>query len=297
VLQGATRFAEFDPELQVSIGRLQLAAGNPEGGAYSAQKALQGRPDDVQALVLMVDVELRRRNAAGVDAAAKQLATRHPNRVETAQVAGGIALSRGQFTAAITAYRTALARQESTGNALNLANALIAAGDAAKAAAFLDDWIKKFPKDQVALRTLAETQFRAGQLPAARLTYTRALAAEPNNAVMLNNFSNLLLRLGDPGAQAAAERALKAEPNNPAYADTLGWILVMKGQTDAGLRYLREARLRSPDNPEIRFHLAFALAKVGRRDEAKTELASALNPPGRLETTAELTTLRRELGL
>ncbi|MFN0160294.1 MAG: XrtA/PEP-CTERM system TPR-repeat protein PrsT [Burkholderiales bacterium] len=297
VLHGATRFAEFDPDLQVSIGRLQLAAGNAEGAAYSVQKALQGRPDDVQALVLLVDVELRRRSAAGIDAAAKQLATRHPNRVETAQVAGGIALSRNQFPAAIAAYRTALSRQESTGNALNLANALIASGDVTKAAVFLDEWVKKFPKDQVGLRTLAETQFRAGQLPAARLSYTRALAAEPDNAVMLNNFANLLLRLGDAGAQAAAERAVKLAPGNPSFADTLGWILVQKGQTEAGLRYLREARLRSPDNPEIRFHLAFALSKVGRRDEAKTELASALSSPARLENTAEVTSLKRELGL
>ena len=174
---------------------------------------------------------------------------------------------------------------------------MIAAGDVATAAAFLDEWVKKFPKDQVGLRTLAETQFRAGQLQAARLSYTRALAVEPDNPVMLNNFANLLLRLGDDGAQGAAERAVKLVPGNPSFADTLGWILVQKGQTEAGLRHLREARLRSPDNPEIRFHLAYALTRIGRRDEAKTELASALYSPARLEITPQVTSLKRELGL
>ena len=62
----------------------------------------------------------------------------------------------------------------------------------------------------------------------------------------LNNYANLLLQLNDPAAQATAEQALKLDPDNPNFADTLGWILVQGGQTEAGLRYLREARLRSP---------------------------------------------------
>jgi Flp pilus assembly protein TadD len=45
---------------------------------------------------------------------------------------------------------------------------------------------------------------------------------------------------------------------------------------DAGLRHLREARLRDPQNPEIRYHLAAALAKIGRKEEAQQELDEAL---------------------
>lgn len=87
--------------------------------------------------------------------------------------------------------------------------------------------------------------------------------------------------MNDPRAQETAEKAVQLSPNHPAYADTLGWILVGKGRTEAGLRYLREARLRSPEDAEIRFHLAYALNKIDRKDEARTSCGprlTALDP-------------------
>ena len=106
-----------------------------------------------------------------------------------------------------------------------------------------------------------------------------------------------MLQLKDQAAQEIAERALKLSPNNASYADTLGWILVNKGQVEAGLRYLREARLRNPDNGEIRFHLAYALSKTGRKEEAKEELKAALTASGRLANSNPVVQLRKDLGL
>lgn len=295
--KNATRLAEFDPVMQVGIARLQLAAGNSDGAQYNIEKALQGRPDDPAALALLVEIETRNGNAAKADAALKTLVGKHPNRVETALARAHLAMARQQYPAAIAAYRQALAREESTENALNVARAHLAAGEPGKAAAFLESWVKTRPRDIVALRTQAEMQFRAGQLNAARQTYARALQAEPDDAVTLNNYANLLLELKDPAAQSQAERALKLEPGNPAFADTLGWILVQQGQIEAGLRHLREARLRSPDNGEIRYHLAYALSKTGRRDEARDELKAALSGPGKAEQNDAVKRLKTELGL
>ena len=297
VLQGATRIAEFDADLQVTIGRMQLQAANPDGAAYNVQKALQRRPDDLEALVLAVEAETQRKDAAKADAALKTLSAKHPNRIETVLTTAELALARGQHQSAITGYRAALARQESTAVALRLVQAHFEAGETAKAAAFLETWVTKRPSDIVALKALAEAQYRAGQLPAARLNYTKALASDGDDAPMLNNFANLLHKLGDAGAQAAAEKAVKLAPENPAFADTLGWILVQKGQVEAGVRYLREARLRSPENAEIRFHLAFALAKMGRKSEARDELAAALKGRDAVLASEEVAKLSRELGM
>jgi len=60
---------------------------------------------------------------------------------------------------------------------------------------------------------------------------------------------------------------------------------------------LREARLRSPSNGEIRYHLAFALAKLNRKAEAKEELTAALNAQPKLPLTPEVSRLKLELGL
>jgi len=94
-----------------------------------------------------------------------------------------------------------------------------------------------------------------------------------------------------------AEKALKLAPGNPDLTDLLGWILVKSGNLDAGLRHLREARLRSPGNGEIRFHLAYALAKSGRKAEAKEELSAALNASNRVQASPELAQLKAELGV
>ena len=294
--QEANRLAGFDPEQQVRIGRLQLAAANPDGAAYSADKALQGRPDDPDALALVVDLEASRGNFAKADAVLRTLTGKYPKSVQAALATGNLAMTRGQYPTAVAAYHSAFTRAETTANAMNVARAQIAAGESGKAAAFLDAWANKRPNDLAALKALAETQYRARLLPEASKTYARAVAADPYDGDVLNNYANLLLELKDPGAQLQAERAVRLDPTNAFYAGTLGWILVQKGDQPAGLRYLRDARLRRPESGEIRFRLAYALAKSGRTSEAREELAAALAAREPLTSAAEATALRRELG-
>lgn len=296
-LDVATRMAEYEASSQIAVARLQLAASNPDGAAYSVYKALQGSPDNLQALILAVQIEAQRGDSQKADAALKTLATKYPSALETAQATANLAMSRGQFPAAIAGYRKVLAQSENTGTALALVQAHMAAGEAGKAAAFLESWVKKHPNDLAAQKALAEAQYRSGQLPAARQSYQQVVAKDPDDAATLNNYANLLLQLNDPGAQAIAEKVVKLQPAQPAYTDTLGWILVSNGQTETGLRYLREARLRDPGNGEIRLHLAYALNKAGRKDEARDELRAALNGPSRAASNAVVSQLKKELGL
>uniref|UniRef100_UPI0013D7E946 tetratricopeptide repeat protein n=1 Tax=Enterobacter cloacae TaxID=550 RepID=UPI0013D7E946 len=60
------------------------------------------------------------------------------------------------------------------------------------------------------------------------------------------------------------------------YLDTAGWASHRQDNTDRALQLLREARLRAPENPDIRYHLAVVLSKTGRKDEARDELGAAL---------------------
>ena len=76
-----------------------------------------------------------------------------------------------------------------------------------------------------------------------------------------------------------------------------GWMLAQSGRLDDGIRVLREARLRDPGNGIVRWHLASALVKAGRKMEAKDELKAALvsnNPP---PPGPELSLLKAEVGL
>jgi Tfp pilus assembly protein PilF len=58
-----------------------------------------------------------------------------------------------------------------------------------------------------------------------------------------------------------AEKAYRLAPRDANVADTYGWALVEAGQVEKGLRYLREAQVRAPNNTEIQSHLNEALRR------------------------------------
>ena len=65
-------------------------------------------------------------------------------------------------------------------------------------------------------------------------------------------------------------------PDNGAIVDTLGWILVQRGSVEDGEKLLRQAVEMENGRPEIRYHHAAALAKLGRTDEARKTLDEIL---------------------
>lgn len=90
------------------------------------------------------------------------------------------------------------------------------------------------------------------------------MRSDPKDARAHNNLANVLLQQGDPAALRHAEQARALAPSQPEVNDTLGWVLVQQGQVEKGLRYLREAALRAPDDPGIRAHVDQALLKMRR---------------------------------
>jgi len=297
IFKEATVRADFDADQQVQIGRLQLQAGSADDAAYNVQKALQAQPDDIEALVLQVELEFKRGSAAQVDAALKTLAAKHPASERTVMTQAHVAMARGQFAAAVAGYRSAMDKAASTPTAILLTRAHIAAGQVDKALSFMQTWSGSRPQDGGALRGLAQVQIQAGKHEDARASFKKILAATPQDPAALASYAQLLQLLGDPAAVPTAQKALQLAPAQAEYADLLGWMLVQGGQTEEGLRHLREARLRQPENGQIRYHLAQALSKAGRQAEARDELKAALAAPIKLPMSPEVAKLKSTLGL
>jgi Flp pilus assembly protein TadD len=104
----------------------------------------------------------------------------------------------------------------------------------------------------------ADAAIRAGDWRKADGIYAVVLRAQPGtaNVVLLNNAANARLELGDKaGAQALARRALAAAPNDPIVLDTLAWsIFQASGTTPEAVGLMRRAANAMPGNPEIRRH-------------------------------------------
>ena len=72
------------------------------------------------------------------------------------------------------------------------------------------------------------------------------------------------------------QKALGMRPSSASIMDTYGWILAKLGKYQEAINILRQAYTLNSTMPSIRFHIAYALHKLGRIDEAKAELSQAL---------------------
>lgn len=296
-LQDASRFARNDVGALLFTSRMQLAVNQPDAAAYTANKVLQLQADDLGALILLVEAAGRRGDAAGVDAAMKTLNAKHAGKPPVLVTAGHVALSRRQYAQAIASYQAAFQQEPSGPLVIALSQAHLGQKEPDQALQVLQGWARKNPSDLVALRAQAEIQALVGKSEAARASYNAVLAASPDDPGVLSSFAIMLHRMNDPAALAMAEKAMKLAPQNAALAASYGSMLVNKGDLENGVRVLREARLRDPGNGGVRWTLSAALAKAGKKAEAKDELRAALASSTPPQPGPELNKLKSELGL
>ena len=84
-------------------------------------------------------------------------------------------------------------------------------------------------------------------------------------------------------------------PNDAVVADTLGLVLVEQGKLSEGLQVMLKAVSLSPDNPEIRFHLAQALVRLGDNARARNELKTSLESTQQFAQADEARALLKRL--
>jgi predicted Zn-dependent protease len=93
-----------------------------------------------------------------------------------------------------------------------------------------------------------------------------------------------------------AERAHKLAPDSPSIADTLGWILVERGDNARALPLLKDAAERGgAAQPQIRYHYAVALKNAGQRDEARRVLEELTASNAKFDNLADARKLLDDL--
>lgn len=160
--------------------------------------------------------------------------------------------------------------------ALRAHEAYARAGQSERSVAWLERWIASNPDDTPIRHTLALALIRAGRLKEAAGHYEHLHKANPRNAVVVNNLAWLYSELKDTRALQLAEAAYKLSPDDPETLDTLGWILIDRGQARRRLELLKKAHALAPDSTAIHLHLASAHAAVGDRNNALKSLEQLL---------------------
>jgi Flp pilus assembly protein TadD len=104
-----------------------------------------------------------------------------------------------------------------------------------------------------------------------------ALAQSPENPRMLTNYGLALRGLGRGGEADAVQRRLAAlEPYPPFFFYNRGQAAMKSGDLAAARALFKQELARAPDYHEFHYALAIADFGLGRIDEARSELAIAL---------------------
>ena len=284
-----------DPRVQVEIARLEAADGHTGAARAALQKALVAAPDYTDAQIVLADLETglgrfddARRIAAKLD---KTPATQAAAKV----VLGNIAMGQRRYDQAAKSFADAFATTKTAFVVTRLHAALYAAGRKREADEAIGPWLAANKDDRIARLYLAGTLQLAGDVDRARDLYRQVVAIDPRNAQALNELALLSHAAKDPQAVDYAERAYALQPNSGAVGDTLGWILVDRGDVERGQHVLEKAVKAAPWNNEARYHLAVALAKAGDKAGARSNLKQLVESPDAFAQRADAKKLLDQL--
>ena len=174
------------------------------------------------------------------------------------------------------AYQEAVKRIPNADLVGQLALAQWQAGQREASFQTLQDWLAEHPEDTMVRYNLANLYLAAGRHEEAREAFSIVIETHPTHPVALTNLA-LLTRETDPGkALAYAKLAYAVTPDAPVVQDTLAQILLDQGDVKQAVRLLERAVEQAPNDLQIRYHWAQALARNGERAVAQRELERIL---------------------
>lgn len=258
------------------IAKIQISLQDVQGAASSLKYAVNLDPKILPAQVALARLTY---DLDGFDAAMKMveaLQDKFPGSPAADTVRGDVLMRDKHYGDAIAAYEAAFGKSGTSEQAQRLFQARWASGDRTAAVDGLGAWIKSNPKDRRTRRVLALAYLKIGNVDLA-ISHHEALAeASSRDVVIINNLAGLYYRRGDKRAYEYAKRAYELAPEQPHTMDTYGWMLVQKGELNQGLKLLRNAQVRSDNQPDVGYHIAVALDALGRHKEALREIEAVI---------------------
>lgn len=227
-------------------------------------------------LVMKGELLLRDRRFSELSQVIAVLREAHPKSGMAERFEGDSFGLQSKWKEAAQAYQASLVLSPNSRIVQQLAKVLLLGGDGDKARDVLEEWLVEHPEDISVRMQLAVELQRIGKIDESIEQYKILLSKNGKYVPALNNLAWLYNEKGSKEAISLAEKARELAPDSPEVADTLGWVLTQNGDTERGVRILRQAAVQAPHLGDIRFHLAVALEKSGKPDEAKRELERLL---------------------
>lgn len=284
------------PQPLVALANAQSINGDRGGATQSLRRALAIQPDYLDAQQRLFALFAQERKFDEAVAIARDVQKQRPEAAQGFVMEGDVLMARERWAEAVQAFESAFGKAASGELAAKLHTARTRAGKVTEADTALTEWIAANPADLVARGYRAERAIAEQRLEAAEKDYREILVINPDNALTLNNLAWVAGQLGRADAVELGERALRLAPDNAAVLDTLGLLLIKKGEHDKGLAMLERAVELAPRSGALKINLVNAYIELGKKDEARTRLDEVLKEaPADSPLYVEATRLRQGL--
>lgn len=247
---------------RLSLGNLELRAGNTEKALKMAQDLQKSKGSEAGGYLLE----------------------------------GDILMSNKKPAQATHAYQKSFDLAPSSKTVFRLYSSIKSAGNTEDAFRILEKWLETNPQDKTVRQFLASVYQASGDIDRAIVEYERVIEQYPDSGAVLNNLAWLYFQEKNEKKRALglAKKAYQLVPDNVAILDTYGWLLLETGSLEQGLRFLHKAAKASKHN-SIHYHLAVALARTGDKDAAVEELKTILKSGKRFPEKEKAKALLQEL--
>jgi tetratricopeptide (TPR) repeat protein len=267
-------------EVQFQIASLDEAEGKVHDAEIRLRKLSENEQNRSRAVRGLASVYLASNRPDQAWTALSAELSRNPDSELIQSAAAEVALRTDRYDDAVRLYGGLVkSNPQSAEYRKLLGGALQAKGNIGQAIGSYEKAVELAPGNPGMVAALADALRIAERREKAIAQYRRLLKIAPDNVYAMNNLAFLLGETGGDLEEALglASQALRGIPGDDSFKDTLGFIYVKKNQGREGAQILQSLSRKYPSNPEIRFHFALALAEMGQKAQARTELEAALS--------------------
>lgn len=262
----------LSPQPFMRLAGVYMAEKNKDAAAQSLQKALEIKPDLLEAQRALIVLDLDGKKVQAALDRARTVQKQRPREAVGYVLEGDIDASQKSWDSAATAYRGGLKQVNSPELAIKLHSVLLASGKSAEANRLSSTWQKDNPKDVAFLFYLGDRAIALKDYASASDHFAAVVKLQPTNAGAYNNLAWVSAKLNKDDAIGYAEKANTLAPNQPAFMDTLAMLLADKGDYAKALELQNKALALQPENTAFKLNLAKINIKAGNKDLARKEL-------------------------
>lgn len=262
----------LSPLPHMHLADLHMAGKNKDAASSSLQKALEIKPDLLEAQRALIVLALDGKKFQEALTTARTIQKQRPKEAAGYVLEGEVNAAQKNWDGAATAYRVGLKQVNSPELAIKLHSVLRVAGKGAEADRFSATWQKDNANDAAFLFYLGDLAIARKDYAEAEKNYAAVVRLQPNNAIAYNNLAWVSAKLNKEGAIAFAEKANTLAPNQPAFIDTLAMLLSEKGDYAKAVELQNKALALRPQNALFKLNLAKIHIKGGKKDLARKEL-------------------------